>query len=161
MKGISASDRTFLEQALELAREQSADGLSGPFGAVIERGGEVVGRGWNNVVRTRDPTAHAEVVAIREACAALDTHELDGCTLYASCEPCPMCLAAAYWAGIRRVLFAADRGDAARIGFDDEWLYKEIAAPAEDRRLESVQALADEGRAVLEQWSRNPEKVMY
>jgi len=154
-------DLDFLKQALRLARERSADGLSGPFGAVIAEEEKLVAQGWNNVVRTKDPTAHAEVVAIREACRKLNTHELDGCTLYASCEPCPMCLAAAYWAGIRRIVFSAGRRDAAAIGFDDEWLYDEVAAAPGERRLESIQAMREEGRAVLREWSCNPGKVMY
>jgi tRNA(Arg) A34 adenosine deaminase TadA len=120
-----------------------------------------VGRGFNTVVESHDPTAHAEIAAIREACERLGTHDLSGCTLYTSCEPCPMCLGAIYWAGIDRVVYAASRSDAACVGFDDEFLYNEVALPPPERSIQFMPALPVEGRAVLEAWSRNPKRRMY
>jgi len=150
-----------LREAIGLATQHSADGQCGPFGAVVARDSEVLGRGFNNVVKSRDPTAHAEIAAIRQACSQLGTHDLSGCTLYASCEPCPMCLGAAYWAGIDCIFYAATRDDAASAGFDDEFLYREVALPPSERSRTFVQALKDEGRAVLDAWNRNPDRMPY
>lgn len=150
-----------LRQAIRVAADRSLDGRCGPFGAVIERGGEVVGTGWNRVVQSRDPTAHAEIVAIRNACTKLGTHDLSGCTLYASCEPCPMCLVAVYWARIDKVVYAADRTDVAEAGFDDDTLYRQVTLPPNQRSVECVQSLHKEGRAVLMKWRENPAKMMY
>jgi tRNA(Arg) A34 adenosine deaminase TadA len=151
----------FLRRAIELAVEKSSNGKCGPFGAVVAIGDRIVGEGWNQVVSSHDPTAHAEVVAIRNACNKLGTHDLSECVLYASCEPCPMCLAATYWARIGRVIFAASREDAATAGFDDEFLYREVALPLQDRAVDFVQELHTEGAAVLTGWSDNPDKMMY
>ena len=155
------NDIKFLERAIELATMKSGDGEHGPFGAIVVRDGYVVGEGYNQVVAAHDPTAHAEVVAIRNACDKLGTHDLSKCVLYASCEPCPMCLSATYWARIGRVVYAASRKDAAEAGFDDEFLYKEVALPLEERTVDFVQELHDEGAAVLAGWSENPDKVLY
>lgn len=154
-------DEALLRRAISLAASHSAAGDHGPFGAVVARGGEVVGEGWNRVVASGDPTAHAEVVAIRDACARLGTHVLDGLTLYASCEPCPLCLAAAYWARISRVVYAATRADAARAGFDDERIYREMALGWGDREAQGEHLLAEEGRAVLEAWLANERRIPY
>src|SRR5262245_9316936 len=116
------TDADFLIEAIALSRERMLAGAGGPFGALIVRDGEIFARGWNRVTTTNDPTAHAEVVAIRAACERLGTFRLDGCVIYASCEPCPMCLAAAYWSRVARLVFAASREDAAQAGFDDEFL---------------------------------------
>ena len=151
----------FLRMAMDVAAEKSADGRCGPFGAVVERDGEVVGIGWNRVVTSCDPTAHAEIVAIREACVNLATHDLSGCALYASCEPCPMCLAAIYWARIGKVVYAADRRDAAEAGFDDDYFYRQLSLPPAERAIEFVQSLHEEGRAVLMKWKENPGRIMY
>lgn len=148
-------------EAIRLSRRHMERGAGGPFGAVIVRGDEIVGRGWNKVTSANDPTAHAEVVAIRAACRRLKTFRLDDCELYASCEPCPMCLAAIYWAQIRRVWFGNTRRDAARIGFDDELIYREVARPLDRRRLPMRQLLSDKAHAVFLAWQAKPDKVRY
>jgi tRNA(Arg) A34 adenosine deaminase TadA len=149
-------DLRLIARAIALAAEHSADGVHGPFGAVIARGSEVIAEGWNCVVAGHDPTAHAEVVAIRKACESLGTHELSGCTIYCSCEPCPMCLAAIYWARLERVVYAATREDAAAIGFDDARIYDELRRPWPDRSLRAAQLGWKEAVAVLQAWSCNP-----
>ena len=154
-------ERKFLEEALNLASENSRDGLHGPFGAVIVKDGAIVGRGWNRVVADHDPTAHAEVTAIRDACSHLNTHTLAGCVIYASCEPCPMCLAAIYWARIELVVYAASRYDAADAGFDDEFLYRQIALPPEERSIGFKCLLEKEGKAVIQTWADSPQSILY
>ncbi len=151
----------FLEEAIRLSREKMEAGEGGPFGAVIVRNGRVVGRGWNRVTSTFDPTAHAEVVAIRDACSRLATFSLAGCEIYASCEPCPMCLAAIHWARLEAIHFAADREDAAAAGFDDKAFYAELAKPGSERRIPADQAMQQEARAVLAAWSAKPDRVRY
>jgi tRNA(Arg) A34 adenosine deaminase TadA len=155
------SDPRFLKLAIALAAEKSRSGRNGPFGAVVVKAGRVIGRGWNRVVEDADPTAHAEVVAIREACRRLRTHVLAGCTLYASCEPCPLCLAALYWARIDRVVFACNRRDAAAAGFDDERIYREAAKPPGKREIPFKQILRRSGLQVLRKWMANPRRVAY
>jgi guanine deaminase len=147
--------------AVDLARVNlnSADG--GPFGAVVVKDGLVVGRGRNEVILRNDPTAHAEVLAIREACRNLDTFSLQGAVLYASCEPCPMCLAAAYWARVDEIVYAAGREDAARIGFDDAHIYREICLPPDQRHLPMRQHGREEAVTVMDAWSRKMDKVLY
>lgn len=154
-------DQALLREAIRLARAHSVSGVNGPFGSVVARGGEVVGEGWNRVVELGDPTAHAEVLAIRAAAARLGTHVLSDCVLYASCEPCPMCLAAAYWARVPRIVFAASKEDAAAAGFEDDALYLELPRAWEERRAAGEQLLRAEGRAVLEAWRANPRRVDY
>jgi tRNA(Arg) A34 adenosine deaminase TadA len=156
----AADDVTFLRRAIQLAREHMEAGHGGPFGAVIVRDAEVLATGWNQVTTANDPTAHAEVVAIRAAAAALRNFQLKGCVLYSSCEPCPMCLAAAYWARLDRIVFAASRTDAAAAGFDDELLYSEIGMPASARRL-PAELLREEALAVFDRWRALPNKVPY
>ena len=133
----------------------------GPFGAVIVRGGEIVAQGCNEVTSSHDPTAHAEIVAIRAAARTLGTHSLAGCTIYASCEPCPMCLAAIYWARLDRLFFACTRADAAAAGFDDEAFYQEIVKPFDERSIPTAPLLRDEGRAVMQEWIAKPDKTPY
>jgi len=157
----SMNDLTFMREAIQLAREHSLANKGGPFGAVVVREGMVVGRGWNQVVENGDPTAHAEVLAIRDAARQLGTHILDDCTIYCSCEPCPMCLGAIYWSRIPRVVFAAGGEDAKAFGFDDAVIADELSLGWEDRSVQSEQALRDEGRKVLEEWARNPDRVEY
>jgi guanine deaminase len=157
----SGDHRRFLRRAIALAREHGADGVHGPFGAVVVREGTIVGEGWNGVVGRCDPTAHAEVMAIRDAARRLGTHNLSGCVIYASCEPCPMCLAAIYWARLDGVHFAALQSDAAEIGFDDVRLYRELALDWPARALVSGHDLRDEGRDVLQEWISNPAHVDY
>lgn len=151
----------FMQIAFEVARSGMADGKGGPFGAAIVRNDEVVATGANQVVRTQDPTAHAEISAIREACRILHTHMLDGCTIYTTCEPCPMCLAAIYWARLDQVVYAATRAQAAEIGFDDAQIYKEIALPIAERRLPMVHLRIAEGDLLFNAWTRHPTKVPY
>ena len=149
-----------LRKAIALAVE-SAGTDGGPFGAVVARGDEVIATGTNRVTASGDPTAHAEIVAIRRAAEALQTHDLSGCVLYASTEPCPMCLAATWWARIGEIVFAADRDAAARAGFDDAAIYKEVASDREVRSIPCRQHLADEGEAPFEAWAANPSRQPY
>ena len=151
----------FMHRAIELARSKMHLGEGGPFGAVVVYDGAIVGEGWNRVVLTRDPTAHAEVVAIREACARLGRFALDGAEIYASSEPCPMCLGAILWARIGRLYYANTRADAAAIGFDDALFYDEIARAPEQRSPPGRRLLADEGRALFAEWDAMPNKVQY
>ncbi len=149
-----------MRRAIELARESVARG-GGPFGAVVARGEDVVGTGSNRVVESADPTAHAEVEAIRAACRALRTHDLSGCTLFTSCEPCPMCLGAILWARVDRLVYACDRHDAARAGFDDAAFYAEAARAPAERELPSEQLLRDEGLGAFEAWLATPDRRPY
>ncbi|HEX4951940.1 MAG TPA: nucleoside deaminase [Thermoanaerobaculia bacterium] len=151
----------FMREAIRMAELGMRGNHGGPFGCVVVRGEEVVGRGHNRVTSSNDPTAHAEMVAIREACQVLGTFELSGCELYTSCEPCPMCLAAIYWARLDRVFFANTRTDAAAIGFDDELLYEELALPLDRRRLEMKPLLREEAMAAFQEWLAKPDKVAY
>lgn len=151
----------FLREAIRLSQEKMEAGEGGPFGAVIVKKNEIVGRGWNCVTTVNDPTAHAEIMAIREACATLGTFSLDGCEIYASCEPCPMCLAAIYWARLDALYFAAARSDAADAGFDDAHLYGEVAKPWERRALETQQHLPADAQQVLHSWKNKTDKIPY
>ena len=156
-----AVDLKHLRRAIGLSREKMLAGAGGPFGAIVARSDEVLAEGWNQVTSTCDPTAHAEIVALRGAARRLRDFSLAGCVLYTSCEPCPMCLAAAYWARIDRIVFAATRADAAAGGFDDAFLYEEIARPLELRHLPVEQALSEEGAAVFADWLAKPDRVSY
>jgi len=153
--------KQFMGLAIQLAADKSIKGTCGPFGAVIVRAGKVVGEGWNRVVETQDPTAHAEIVAIRAACRKLGTHQLNGCVLYTSCEPCPMCLSAIYWARIDAVFYACISSDAATAGFDDSRIYKEVSLTPKDRSLRMTQLCRKEGRKVFRDWIANPDKQPY
>lgn len=158
---MSDQDETFLRQAIELSRRNMVGQAGGPFGAVVVKDGQVIGQGWNRVTETHDPTAHAEVSAIRDACARLGTHALEGAVLYTSCEPCPMCLATAYWARVARIVWGNTREDAAAIGFDDDFLYREVALPPEKRSIPVRVLLRDEARSVFSAWAARPDKAMY
>ncbi|MCX7685858.1 MAG: nucleoside deaminase [Acetobacteraceae bacterium] len=149
-----------LRRAIRLACENVSAG-GGPFGAVVAKGGRMLAEGANRVVPDADPTAHAEVVAIRAAARALGTHDLSGAVLYASCEPCPMCLAAAWWARIGRIVFAATRAEAAAAGFDDAAIYEEVAAPLSARRLPIVQALPEAAAEPFRLWAQKADRVPY
>lgn len=153
-------DEAFLREAIRLARRSVAEG-GGPFGSVVVRGGKVIATGTNRVVEDADPTAHAEVTAIREACAALGTHDLSDCTIYASCEPCPMCFGAIHWARIARHVYGAGRADAAGVGFDDDRLYRQLLLPADRRLVPGVQMLRDEALVPLVEWESKPDKRVY
>ena len=150
-----------MRQALELARLHSADGRHGPFGAVVVRANRMVGRGWNRVVEDTDPTAHAEIMAIRDASRALQTFDLGGCHIYSTCQPCPMCLAAIHWARIDRIFYAATAADAAEHGFDDSRIYRELATPQTERSIPEHQILREEALAVFRDWTNNPPRVPY
>jgi tRNA(Arg) A34 adenosine deaminase TadA len=150
-----------MTEAIQLSIEKMEAGEGGPFGAVIVKGSKVVGRGWNRVTSSNDPTAHAEVMAIRNACQQLGTFNLSGCEIYASCEPCPMCLSAIYWARLDKLYFAATRDDAADAGFDDEFLYREVSKPWKTRALPSEQMLSDEARAAFAQWKSKADRTAY
>ncbi len=152
---------TAMRRAIDLSRTHMRAGEGGPFGAVIARRGEIVAEGWNQVLATNDPTAHAEVVAIRRATARLGNYSLKGCELYTSCEPCPMCLAAAYWSRVDHLYFANSRGDAARIGFDDALIYDEIPLAFEQRHLKTSRLLEAEAAAVFDEWLAKPDRVQY
>ncbi len=160
---MKKDDAYYLRLAIRLAEEGMRKGEGGPFGAVIvDASGEIVAKGNNRVLCTSDPTAHAEVVAIRRACEKLQHFQLEGCTIYASCEPCPMCLGAIYWARPARLVFAASREDAADIaGFDDAFIYEEIALPFAKRQLTSRQMLRQEGLRPLQRWRDMEEKTAY
>ena len=150
-----------MAEAISLAGKNVAAGNGGPFGAVVVRDGQIVATGYNRVTEINDPTAHAEVVAIRNACNALGTFDLSGCEIYSSCEPCPMCLGAILWARIGKLYFAADRHDAKAAGFDDELFYSEIALPAGKRLLKSEQLMQHEAIEVFNQWQNSLDKIEY
>lgn len=151
----------FMRRAIALSREHMQGGAGGPFGAVVVLDGKIVGEGWNQVTSANDPTAHAEVTAIRDACRRLGTFSLKGAVLYTSCEPCPMCLAATYWARIGHFFYGNDRADAAEIGFDDAFLYAELALPTERRALPSRRLLAGEAHAVFQEWTVKADRIPY
>ncbi len=153
-------DKQLLRRAIALSVENVATG-GGPFGAVVARGGEIVAEGVNRVTTLHDPTAHAEVQAIRAAAARLGTFDLSGCTIYSSCEPCPMCLSAIYWARLDRLVYAGTKEDAARAGFDDAFIYRELALPPSGRRLRSSEQLNDEAVAAFDAWRKKTDKVEY
>ena len=154
-------DTPFLREAIRLARVRMLQGRGGPFGAVVARDGIIVARGWNAVTSSLDPTAHAEVVAIRRACRRLGTFSLAGCVLYASCEPCPMCLAAAYWARLDRLVYAATREDAAVAGFDDAFIYDQVPRAPETRSLPTTRLLRPEAVVVFDEWLAKADRVPY
>jgi tRNA(Arg) A34 adenosine deaminase TadA len=151
----------FMREAIRISVEKMRDGLGGPFGAVVVKENRIISRGWNQVTSASDPTAHAEIVALREACRQLGDFRLPGCELYSSSEPCPMCLGAIYWARLDRLYFAATRQDAAEAGFDDEWLYREVALPVAQRRLPTRQLLREASLDAFTQWKAKPDKVPY
>jgi guanine deaminase len=151
----------FMREAIRLSIQKMRQGKGGPFGAVVTRKGRIVGRGWNLVTSANDPTAHAEIVAIREACRRLKTFQLADCDLYTSCEPCPMCLSAIYWARISKLFYANTREDAARIKFDDDFIYREVALPIHRRQLRMKQLLHREALAAFKEWEGKSDKVLY
>ncbi len=154
-------DPAFLREAIRLSMEKMQANEGGPFGAIIVRDGEIIGRGWNQVTSTNDPTAHAEVVAIRNACASLKTFSLAGCELYSSCEPCPLCLAAVYWSRLDGIFFAANCDDAAAAGFDDRHFYQEIAKSTAERSIPATQGLRDEALVVFKAWMQKDDRIRY
>ncbi|MCK9452702.1 MAG: nucleoside deaminase [Bacteroidales bacterium] len=151
----------FMEEAIKLAASNLTSGNGGPFGAVVVKDGKIIGRGVNLVTSSNDPTAHAEVVAIRDACKNLKSFQLDGCEIYTSCEPCPMCLGAIYWARPSQLYFAASRDDAAHAGFDDSYIYKQIPLKPTDRDLKSLQIMQSESVKVFKLWIESEQKIPY
>ena len=151
----------FMRRAIELAQNGVDNNQGGPFGCVIAKDGRIVGEGCNEVTSTKDPTAHAEVVAIRNACSNLNAFQLEGCVVYTSCEPCPMCLGAIYWARPEAIFFAGTREDAAAAGFDDELFYTELEKPNDDRRLKMQSLMRKESQKVFEHWIAKADKVEY
>ena len=151
----------FMQHAAELALRKMRENSGGPFGAIVVRGGEIVAEGWNQVTSGNDPTAHAEIVAIRNACASLKSFSLEGCEIYTSCEPCPMCLGAIYWARLERLYYANSRQDAARIGFDDEFIYSEIGLPPGQRKIPAVHVACDSAELAFREWASSPYKTRY
>lgn len=151
----------FMREAIRISLAKMRGNHGGPFGAVVVRAGKIVGRGWNRVTATNDPTAHAEVAAIRDACRRLKTFQLDDCELFTSCEPCPMCLAAIYWARCRRVYYGNTRRDAARIDFADDFIYREIARPIARRTIPMQQLLRAEAQVAFAEWKDKADKVRY
>ena len=151
----------FMKMAIRLAKQNVEEGKGGPFGAVIVKDGEVIARAMNEVTSTDDPTAHAEVVAIRQACKALGSYQLNGCDIYSSCEPCPMCLGAIYWSRPDNVYYAATRKDAAASGFDDDVIYHEIELPPEHRQIPFVNKLRDEAIEAFRDWDKSDLKIKY
>ena len=152
--------KKFMKKAIELADENIKQG-GGPFGAVVVCNGEIIGIGANSVTNLNDPTAHAEVLAIRDASKNLDRFDLSDCTLYSSCEPCPMCLGAIYWAKIKSMYYANSREDAAKAGFDDEFIYNEISLPIKDRKLNMKPLLEEKAFETFVEWIKMPEKKEY
>jgi guanine deaminase len=148
-------------RAIELAIANVQSGRGGPFAAVVVRDGRVLGEGTNSVTASNDPTAHAEVVAIRAACAAIGTFQLDGCDLYTTCEPCPMCLGAIYWARPARVYFASTAADAAAAGFDDAFIYEQITLPLAERKIPFLEMMREESLACFRAWAEKPDRIDY
>jgi len=154
-------DNSFMARAIQLSIDNVLSAQGGPFGAVIVKDGTIVAEGVNNVTSSNDPTAHAEVVAIREACAKLGTFLLRGCEIYTSCEPCPMCLGAIYWAHLGRVYFGNIAADASAIGFDDSVIYREFAQPFLERRIPMIQMMHEEALVAFRAWQEKSDKILY
>lgn len=159
-RSVSKND-DFMRRAIDLSQEKMDENCGGPFGAVIVRNGEIIAEGWNQVTSANDPTAHAEMVAIRAAAARLNDYKLEGCEIYTSCEPCPMCLAAIYWARIDRIFFANTREDAEKIGFDDDFIYREFRVDDNKRTLPAKIMLREEAQVVFDNWIKKSDKTEY
>jgi len=151
----------FMRAAIRLSLQKMRRNEGGPFGAIVVRRGKIIGRGWNRVTSANDPTAHAEIIAIREACRRLKTFRLDDCELYASCEPCPMCLAAIHWARLGKIFYANTRHDAAAAGFDDDLIECEVARPVSRRKIPIRQLLRKNALKVFAEWKKKPDKIRY
>lgn len=150
-----------MQRAIELAREGMESGAGGPFGAVVVKDNEIIAEGWNKVTSSNDPTAHAEVTAIRAACEKLGTFQLDDCVIYTSCEPCPMCLGAIYWARPKKVYYGCNKQDAADIAFDDQFIYDEIEAPINQRQIPFEQVAQADALTVFKAWAEKADKTEY
>lgn len=161
MPALTEKEKKFLERAIELSREGMKNGQGGPFGCIVVKGDEIIGEGNNKVTSSNDPTAHAEVVAIRNACKKLGTFQLSDCVIYTSCEPCPMCLGAIYWARPLKVIYANTRQEAAAIEFDDEFIYNEINTDTGDRKIPFVHVPHPMAQKVFEEWKNWEGKTSY
>ncbi len=153
--------KKFMREAIRLSMENVQSGNGGPFGTVIVKNGKIIATGVNEVTKSNDPTAHAEMIAIRNACEKLNSFQLDGCDIYCSCEPCPMCLGAIYWARPKSIYFANSKKDAAEINFDDNVIYQEIKLPIHERKLTTTQLLRNEAQSVFLQWQESENKIEY
>ncbi|MBC8467655.1 MAG: nucleoside deaminase [Candidatus Marinimicrobia bacterium] len=153
--------KDFMREAIRLSLENVNSGNGGPFGAVIVKNGNIIARGVNAVTSTNDPTAHAEVVAIRNACEKLGSFQLNGCEIYCTCEPCPMCLGAIYWARPDKIYYANTKQDASNINFDDQFIYSELDVSIAERKLPTIQLLRNEAQTAFTQWQESTEKVKY
>jgi len=151
----------FMRMAIQLSEQNVEQRLGGPFGAVIVKDGMVIARSANKVIQQKDPTAHAEISAIRLACKELDTYHLEGCIIYTSCEPCPMCLAAIYWAHLDQIYYANTKADAAAIAFDDQFIYNEITLSLAERKLPTVQLLRDDAQVAFKKWTASDINIQY
>ncbi len=151
----------FMWEAIRLSIQNIRDGKGGPFACVVVKEGKIIARGTNCVTSTNDPTAHAEIVAIRNACNALNTFQLDGCEIYTSCEPCPMCLGAIYWARPDSIFYGNGREDAAKIGFDDLFLYEELPKRISERKIPTSQIMREEALAAFREWEQKQDKIQY
>jgi tRNA(Arg) A34 adenosine deaminase TadA len=158
---VDQQDKTFMTEALNLARLSIEQGDGGPFGAVVVMDGQIIGRGWNQVIRHNDPTAHAEILAIRDACSNTASYHLPGSVLYTTCEPCPMCLSAAYWAHIDRLVYAAEANDAAAIGFNDNFIMAQLCMSTNKRTITTQQLLRERSLELFEQWQASDKRVDY
>ena len=158
---MNSEEKRFMKIAIDLAKDNIKNNNGGPFGAIIVRNGEIIATGVNNVTKNNDPTAHAEITAIRNACKKLETFELNDCEIYSSCEPCPMCLGAIYWARFKKLYFAASKNDAASIGFDDAFIYNEFNKPYKERDIKCIQIMRDEAVKAFEIWEKTEEKIQY
>ncbi len=158
---MSENEKNFMRTAIQLAEEGMNSNTGGPFGAVVVKDGKVISRGYNQVTSNNDPTAHAEIIAIREACKVLGTFQLDGCEIYTSCEPCPMCLGAIYWARPKKVYYACTREDAASVGFDDQFIYDELDLNIDNRKIEFENLIRKEGIHVFTHWKNKSDKTEY
>ena len=154
-------DNPFMARAIQLSIDNVSSGRGGPFGAVVVKDRKIIAEGTNQVTSTNDPTAHAEVIAIRETCRKLGTFDLQDCDIYTSCEPCPMCLGAVYWARLSRVYFANGAADASKAGFDDSLIYRELAQPHSQRKIPMIQIMREEALAAFRAWENKPDKIAY
>ncbi len=158
---MTEQDVNFMRRAIELAQEGIDANVGGPFGAIVVKDGEIIGEGNNCVTSNNDPTAHAEIMAIRKACEKIGDFQLTDCTIYTSCEPCPMCLGAIYWARPAQIFYACNKDDAAKIGFDDDFIYQEIERPIAERHIKTESLLREEGLRVFENWANKLDKTEY
>ncbi len=158
---ITEKDKEFIKRAIELSKKGMDNNAGGPFGALVVKNGEIIAEGYNKVTSSNDPTAHAEVVAIREACEKLNSFQLEDCFIYTSCEPCPMCLGAIYWARPKAVFYACTKEDAAEIGFDDQFIYEEIETDIGNRKIKFINLNREEGKEVFKNWEAKESRTDY